>query len=55
MIQEIGSVIGSRATARLATSALPCAPMLPEPRRRQQRAATRRLLSVLTGSGRARA
>ena len=51
MIQEIGSVFGPRATARLATSALPCAPVLPEPRRRQHKV-TRSVLSVLTGHGR---
>jgi hypothetical protein len=55
MVQEIGSVLGVRATTRIATSALPCAPVLPEPQRRQQHAVTRRLLSLLTGSGRARA
>ena len=54
MIQEIGSVLGPRATARIATSALPCAPVLPVPQRRQ-RAAARRLRSLLTGNGRSRA
>jgi len=54
MIQEIGSVLGPRATARIATSALPCAPVLPVPQRRQ-RGATRRLRSLLTGSGRSQA
>ncbi len=49
MIPEIGHVIGSRATARIATSALPCAPVLPEPRP----GVARRLLSTLTGRGRA--
>ena len=52
MIQEIGSVLGQRATARIATSALPCAPVLPEPR---QRYAVTRLLGVLTGHSRSRA
>jgi hypothetical protein len=52
MTQEIGSVLGFQATARLATSALPCAPVLPEPRRRA-RGVTRRLLGALTGRGRA--
>jgi hypothetical protein len=52
MTQEIGYVLGLRATARLATSALPCAPVLPEPRRRA-RGVTRRLLGALTGRGRA--
>ena len=37
--QEIAAVLGPRATHRLATSALPCAPVLPEPRH-----LTRRLL-----------
>jgi len=45
MIQEIGHVIGARATARIATSALPCAPVLPEPRP----GVARRLLGRLTG------
>jgi hypothetical protein len=54
MIQEMGSVLGSRATARIATSALPCAPVLPVPQRRQY-SATRRLLGALTGRGRSRA
>ena len=43
MIQEIGSVLGPRATARIATSALPYAPVLPVPQRRQY-TVTRRLL-----------
>jgi len=51
MIQEIGSVLGPRATARIATSALPWAPVLPVPQRRQH-AVTRRLRSLLTGTGR---
>jgi hypothetical protein len=54
MVQEIGSVLGYQATARIATSALPCAPVLPESRRRQY-AVTRRLLSALSGRGRSRA
>jgi hypothetical protein len=54
MVQEIGHVLGLQATSRLATSALPCAPVLPEPQR-QQYVATRRLLSLLTGNGRSRA
>ena len=54
MMQEIGHVLGSQATARIATSALPCAPVLPETRRRPH-AVTRRLLGVLTGRGRSRA
>jgi hypothetical protein len=32
--QEIGAVLGLRATHRIATSALPCAPVLAEPKRR---------------------
>jgi hypothetical protein len=54
MVQEIGSVLGLQATTRIATSALPCAPVLPEPQRRQY-AVTRRLLGVLTGRARSRA
>jgi hypothetical protein len=50
MFPEIGAVLGQHATTRIATSALPCAPVLPEPRRRQH-AVTRRLLSALTGRG----
>jgi hypothetical protein len=53
MISEIGPVLGQQATTRLATSALPWAPVLPEPRRRY--AGTRRLLSVLKGHGRGQA
>jgi hypothetical protein len=51
MIQEIGSILGPQATARIATSALPWAPVLPVPQRRQH-AITRRLRSLLGGSGR---
>jgi hypothetical protein len=51
MIQEIGHVLGSQATARIATSALPCAPVLPDTPRPS--GVTRRLLGVLTGRGRA--
>ncbi len=54
MVQEIGPVLGLQATTRIATSALPCAPVLPEPQRPQY-AVTRRVLSVLTGRGRSRA
>jgi hypothetical protein len=32
--QEIGVILGLRDTHRIATSALPCAPVLPEPKRR---------------------
>ena len=53
MIQEIGHVIGSQATSRLATSALPNAPVLPECP--QRHGVARRLLGALTGRGRARA
>jgi hypothetical protein len=53
MIQEIGSVLGPRTTARIATSALPYAPVLPVPQRRQY-TLTRRPLGVLTGRGRSR-
>jgi hypothetical protein len=52
MIQEIGYVIGAQATARIATSALPCAPVLPD---RQRPRVARRLLGALTGRGRTRA
>ena len=54
MIQEIGSVLGPRATGRLATSALPSAPVLPVCQRRQY-AVPRRLLGVLTARSRSRA
>jgi hypothetical protein len=54
MIQEIGSVLGPRATARIATSALPGAPVLPYCQRRQH-VVTHRLLGVLTGRSRSRA
>jgi hypothetical protein len=54
MIQEIGSVLGPRATAQIATSALPGAPVLPDCQRRQY-PVTRRILGVLTGRGRSRA
>ena len=50
MFPEMGSVLGHRATTRLATSALPWAPVLPESRR--QHTVTRRLVSVLTRHGR---
>jgi hypothetical protein len=53
MGHEIGSVLGLRATTSLATSALPCAPVLPVPQR--EHAVTRRLLGALTGRGRSRA
>jgi hypothetical protein len=53
MIQEIGHVIGSQATGRIATSALPCAPVLPE-RQPRHGGVARRVLGVLTGRGRAR-
>ncbi|HTQ88950.1 MAG TPA: hypothetical protein VMK84_05605 [Streptosporangiaceae bacterium] len=50
MVQEIGHVLGHQATNRLATSALPCAPVLSESPRRQH-AVTRRLRSVLARRG----
>ena len=54
MIQEIGSVLGPRATAQIATSALPWAPVLPGcPRRHYP--VTRRVLGVLSGRSRSRA
>jgi hypothetical protein len=34
--QEIGAILGLKATHRIATSALPCAPVLPEPKRRHR-------------------
>jgi hypothetical protein len=54
MTQEVGSHLGLQATTRIATSALPCAPVLPVPQRRQH-AVTRRLLGALTGRGHSRA
>jgi len=45
MFQDLGYVVASRAMGNLATSALPCAPVLPEPRH----GITRRLLSALAG------
>jgi len=53
MLQEIAAVLGPRATHGIATSALPCAPVLPVSQRRQHMV-TRRLLSMLTGRGRSR-
>jgi len=47
--QEIAAVLGPRATHRLATSALPCAPVLPEPKRRHL--ARRLLRGVLPHRG----
>ena len=46
MDQAIGLIVGVRVTSELATSALPCAPVRPGPRRRRQHI-TRRL-SVLS-------
>ena len=54
MVQEFGHVLGLQASTRIATSALPCAPVLPEPQRSQYAVVSRRLLSVLTGRGRSR-
>jgi hypothetical protein len=51
MFQDLGHVLASRAMGNLATSALPCAPVLPEPRR----GVTRRLLGALAGRDRTRA
>jgi hypothetical protein len=51
MVYEIGPVLGQQATSQLATSALPWAPVLPEPRRRRH-TVTRRMLNVLAGHGR---
>lgn len=53
MGHDIGPVLGLRATTILATSALPCAPVLPVPQRREH-AVTRRMLSALAGRSRAR-
>jgi len=53
MLQEIGHVIGSQATARIATSALPGAPVMPECQPRHRVA--RRLLGALTSRTRSRA
>jgi hypothetical protein len=50
---DIAHVIASRAMVRLAASALPCAPVQPEPRPRH--AVTRRLLGAVTGRARTRA
>jgi hypothetical protein len=49
--QEIAAILGPRATAGLATSALPGAPVLAEPQRRQH-LVLRRLLDALPGHGR---
>lgn len=51
---EIGSALGLRATSSLATSALPCAPVVPVPQRREH-AVTRRLLGALSARSRSRA
>ena len=53
MIQEIGSVLGPQATGRIATSALPCAPVLPD-RPRRTHPVVRRLRAALSGPGRHR-
>ena len=50
MFQEIAAVLGPRATAGIATSALPWAPVCAEPPRR--RLITRGLRHVLPGRGR---
>lgn len=51
MYQEIAAVLGPSATCGVATSALPGAPVLAEPRRRPHMV-THRLLGVLRGRGR---
>jgi hypothetical protein len=53
MIQEIGSVLGPQSTGRIATSALPCAPVLPA-RPRRAHPVARHLRVVLPGRGRHR-
>jgi hypothetical protein len=50
MNQDIGLILGVRATSELATSALPCAPVRPVPHRRQRRT-MHRLLSEVSGRG----
>ena len=49
--QEIGAVLGARASTQLATSALPGAPVQAVPQRRQ-RPLSRRLLGMLSERGR---
>ena len=49
MHQEIAAVLGPRATHGIATSALPCAPVLPAPERRHL--ARRLLRGVLPRHG----
>ena len=51
MYQEIGAVLGARASTQLATSALPEAPVQAVPQRRQ-RPLSRRLLGMLSARGR---
>ncbi len=51
MYQEIGAVLGTRASTQLATSALPGAPRQAVPQRRQ-RPLSRRLLGMLSERGR---
>jgi hypothetical protein len=51
MSQEIGLIVGVRATTRLATSALPDAPVQTCPQR-GRRLTTRRLLAALSRHGR---
>jgi len=51
MYQEIGAVLGARASTQLATSALPEAPVQAVPHRRQ-RPLSRRLLGMLSARGR---
>jgi hypothetical protein len=51
MYQNIGAVLGVRASTQLATSALPGAPIQAVPQRRQ-RSLSRRLLGMLSERGR---
>lgn len=51
MYLEIAAILGPRATAGIATSALPWAPVLAEPQRRPH-PVMRRLLGMLPGRGR---
>jgi len=51
MNEEIGTVLGARASTELATSALPEAPVQAAPKRRQ-RSLVRRLLGLLSARGR---
>jgi len=48
--QQIAAILGLNEAHRIATSALPCAPVLPEPKRRHQ--ARHLLRAVLPRRGR---